>query len=173
MGPDTVRLAQLKGLILSEASAMYDWHNDFSAAANRLEASYPELFADARIDDDSRGAEITFIGTVPAEAEALVKTVPVPVRLGLSTGVIPLAQLKAELKRAYREIYADPEVADATGSLDVSRTSITFIVQPEAHLTPPAQEQLLRRLKQMAPSTPGISTSISLSNQAGGRLGGR
>ena len=78
MGPDTVRIAQLKGSTLSEASAMYDWQDDFGAVANRLEATYPDLYADARVDDDRRGAEVTFVGAVPPEAEALVKTVSVP-----------------------------------------------------------------------------------------------
>lgn len=76
------------------------------------------------------------------------------------------------MRSAYREIYADSEVANAVGSFDVSKTSIKFIVQPKKDLSPPAQEKLLKRLRQMAPSTPGISTSFSLTDHAGGLQNG-
>ena len=49
---------------------MYDWQDDFDAVANRLEATYPDLYASERVDSDRRGAEITFVGSVPPEAEA-------------------------------------------------------------------------------------------------------
>ena len=49
---------------------MYDWQDDFDAVANRLEARYPDLYASERVDSYRRGAEITFVGSVPPEAEA-------------------------------------------------------------------------------------------------------
>lgn len=171
MGPDTRRIAQLEGLTLSGARARYDWQADFGAVANRLEATYPDLYAGERVDDDSMGAEITFVGAVPAEAEALVKSVTAPVRLRLSSGTIPLAQLETELRSAHRRIYSDSEVANVVGSLDVGDASIQFRVQPKKalkDLSPLAQEDLLNRLRKMAPSRPGISTHFSLTDHAGG-----
>ena len=149
---------------------MFDWQNNFSAVANRLEAAYPELYASERVDADCKGAEIAFIGTVPPEAEILAKTISVPVRLRLSNGTVPRAQLEREMRSAYLKIHQDEEVQNANGSLDTETTSIQFEIQPKKNLEDLSlldQRDLLSRLSRVTPSNPKISTSFSLVDSVG------
>lgn len=150
---------------------MFEWQDEFNAVANRLEATYPELYASERVDADFKGAEIAFIGTIPPEAELLAKTLSAPLRLRISNGTIPLAQLKREMRICYRKIYQDEEVQNANGSFDTETTSIRFEIQPKKRLrdlSPLDQQILLARLSQLAPKNPEISALFSLADCVGG-----
>ena len=84
-------------------------------------------------------------------------------------------RLAAELRTAHRRICADPEVANATGRLDVERRLIAIVVEPTtslAELSPSAQEALVTRLRRHASTAPGITTSNSLGEHVGGFFAG-
>lgn len=164
-----MRLAALEGISLSEAVRKYSWQERATEIANYLEKAYPNHYAGERVDDDSLGLEIRFVGSVPAEAEELAKEIAVPVRLRLSSGAISLKQLKEQMKALYRNLCADLEVEEANGSIDVEATSINFAVQPTTSLStldPVARRALVDRLQLLVPTAVGVTTTISLIDKA-------
>ncbi len=109
-----------------------DWEGDFNGVANQLQAAHPDLFADARIVDDSWGY-ISFTTSIPAEAAGLVAAVPAPVELRV-TGQRAEKDLVSALDTYTQIIWDDPETATVSGEISDDRRTLNFIVTPTADI---------------------------------------
>ena len=157
--PDSVRMGAALGLSKSESRARFDWTVEFSIAAGQIADRYPELYADARIIDDSTAGYILFTEKIPDEARRLVEKIPAPIEL--RTGA-PYNEefLRRELMATFERVWKTPQTLDVTAEMNEERSGLSISVTPAESVQKDEQREYLSEAKRYADASVPVKFSV-------------
>lgn len=125
---DIEAMAAEDGTSLEEGINRYGWQADFVAAADQLEALYPDTFSGAEKLDKS--AWFAFKGAAPAEALELADSLPVPVEV-VSNRAYSEAELAHAMELIARAWEAKTGVRSFSTAYDIRSGGIEVDVEYE------------------------------------------
>lgn len=116
------------GMTVDEVIAMTDWQGGFNEMTDQVQESYPDNYAGAAINDDGGTGTVHFTGTVPPEAEQLIKSFDRNVEV-VAGRAYSEAEVARRLEKAYRAVMQSNGVLNGVAYADDKGTSLVITVQ--------------------------------------------
>lgn len=180
---DLKLIAKTKGITLEEAIERVGWQPRINAIGTELTKLYPEEISGLAITEEGRGARIGFKGSIPSQAVALAKTLPVSVQLVGDKGFSE-TDLKRALDAAHQEIRGRAQARYISGKFNIETGEISFTVVPR-NMPTDAQglQQFVSELQPTQPVNDRIKIKVTVTEKTevdlednymrgGGYLGG-
>ncbi|MFI7703211.1 S1 family peptidase [Nonomuraea sp. NPDC049480] len=162
---DLAALAQDTGTSFAETIDRHGWTSAYRKVAAELEAVFPQEFSGAVRSEDGSSAWFGFKNAIPAQAVALVKTLPAAVQLVGGRGFSE-AELAAAKDIAHDAAMADPAVAGASSYYEIQTGVIHVSAQlREAEMSSAEQNAVRDRLSSVQTLSSGIKVEVEVSSK--------
>jgi hypothetical protein len=159
---DLKGMAKAKQIPLDEAIERYGYQQIGDRVADQLKAAFPDQLAGfAYMTDRGNNVWIGFKGTIPAQAVALAKTLPVPVdlkgNLGYTESELPLAQ-----SRAHQALLKNADISNVATWYSTRNGAVEAQVVPATHARNTLVTGTLRDVAAQAVANPSIKVNVSV-----------
>lgn len=153
-------IAKEEGISFAEAIDHFGWQNEFVHYADKMEKTFPDLFAGAVFNSDGEGSWIAFKEEVPEVAIQEAATLPKTVTLIGSRGYTEF-ELKSELETVHDFVYHHDDIQNAQGYYDIEKGIITIEAVPKATLSTTVKNKLLSELQNIQLVNPRLQLEIN------------
>ncbi|WP_433212244.1 S1 family peptidase [Microtetraspora malaysiensis] len=157
---DLQGMAEAEQISLEDAIERFGYHKYTSRVAHELSATFPKELS-GFANEDNGNVWIGFKGTIPPQAIALAKTLPVQVELrgnlGYAEGDLPAAQ-----NRLDKALRSNPDVKDVATWYDPRLGAVEALVVPSSRARATLAADKLREVAAPAVADPNIQVKVSL-----------